>query len=649
MVFDMNNLTFLDTAFQEFQCQLIQGRGCGDSFSGLDCATDDNFVNYTCELNIDIQNETAYTCSACNTTDVGGNNTLCAPFLKLNMVTIIFESALKNLWLRLPSLFCDLDTLFCYTETRNRTLYIDAFNETSVLSAVETFQCSYDFRNITEKVVDKAGYDWSFLFVIVFIIAGGVGNILVCLAVCLDKRLQNVTNYFLLSLAIADLLVSLFVMPMGAIPGFLGYWPLGVVWCNVYVTCDVLACSASIMHMCFISIGRYLGIRNPLKSRHHSTKRVVVIKIALVWLLSMFVSSSITVLGLINRSNIMPTPDLCVINNRLFWIFGSLVAFYIPMLTMVVSFALTVQLLKRQARLAATPVPGGTQRRQCGGFDNGPSQGVRRVGVRSSPDLSPNRTVSRQLTWRITSTSRTQRNKVGMSVSHPQLSYMNGCGGTGSSGQRRGRDVATQTPPSIAAETRRARLRPLKLTLAAPNALTLRFLANRKKGRSLSANAVANEQKATKVLGLVFFTFVLCWAPFFLLNILFAACPACIVPEHVVDICLWLGYVSSTINPIIYTVFNRTFRAAFLRLLRCHCTRRGRCTRYRSTGSTRGASQLCARSALPLAISLRPSALAPQSPAAPDTTETVLIEQPIGNFNIRRSIVSTLGISDSEA
>ncbi|KAK3925833.1 5-hydroxytryptamine receptor 2B [Frankliniella fusca] len=65
-------------------------------------------------------------------------------------------------------------------------------------------------------------YDWSFLFVLAFILAGGVGNILVCLAVILDRRLQNVTNYFLLSLAIADLLVSLFVMPLGAIPGFLG-------------------------------------------------------------------------------------------------------------------------------------------------------------------------------------------------------------------------------------------------------------------------------------------------------------------------------------------------------------------------------------------------------------------------------------------
>ena len=69
-------------------------------------------------------------------------------------------------------------------------------------------------------------HDWSFLFVLVFIVAGGVGNILVCLAVCLDRRLQNVTNYFLLSLAIADLLVSLFVMPLGAIPGFLGKFKL---------------------------------------------------------------------------------------------------------------------------------------------------------------------------------------------------------------------------------------------------------------------------------------------------------------------------------------------------------------------------------------------------------------------------------------
>lgn len=83
---------------------------------------------------------------------------------------------------------------------------------------------------------------------------------------------------------------------------FAGYWPFGILWCNIYVTCDVLACSASIMHMCFISLGRYLGIRNPLRTRHTSTKRMVGFKIAVVWLLAMLVSSSITVLGKVHET-----------------------------------------------------------------------------------------------------------------------------------------------------------------------------------------------------------------------------------------------------------------------------------------------------------------------------------------------------------
>lgn len=47
--------------------------------------------------------------------------------------------------------------------------------------------------------------------------------------------------------------------------------------------------------------------------------------------------------GLSNAKNIMPDPGVCVINNRAFFVFGSLVAFYIPMIIMVVTYALTVQ------------------------------------------------------------------------------------------------------------------------------------------------------------------------------------------------------------------------------------------------------------------------------------------------------------------
>ena len=69
---------------------------------------------------------------------------------------------------------------------------------------------------------DNGVYNWSFICVMVFVVAGIVGNVLVCLAVWLERPLQNVTNWFLVSLAFADLIVSTIVMPFGATAGFLG-------------------------------------------------------------------------------------------------------------------------------------------------------------------------------------------------------------------------------------------------------------------------------------------------------------------------------------------------------------------------------------------------------------------------------------------
>ena len=89
-------------------------------------------------------------------------------------------------------------------------------------------------------------------------------------------------------------------------------------------------------------------------------------------------------------------------------------------------------------------------------------------------------------------------------------------------------------------------------------------------GLPFQPNSVSSEEKASRVLGVVFFTFVTCWAPFFLLNFVIVSCSENWSPPiFLIDLALWLGYTSSTLNPIIYTIFNIKFRRSFVKLLLC--------------------------------------------------------------------------------
>ncbi|XP_015921531.1 5-hydroxytryptamine receptor 2C [Parasteatoda tepidariorum] len=384
------------------------------------------------------------------------------------------------------------------------------------------------------------GRNWPFLFLTALVVAGGLGNVLVCLAICLEKRLQNVTNYFLLSLAVADLLVCVAVMPFGILDGFLGYWPFDWPICSVWVTCDVLSCSSSIMHMCFISLGRYLGIRNPLKTRS-SSKKIVMMKIVLVWLVSMAITSPITVLAMIDPTNIIPTRGLCAINNRFFFMFGSMFAFYVPMVIMVVTYVLTVRLLQRKAKFLAEK----------------PTRRVPfiRRGRRSSPS-SPSDSTTKNGNIQQTTLSTCQH--CGRCQANDAI-----CGDTKGL-------LSPQSRPSSSQGFVRVRIGG-QSGHGQHNRTSTQHQQQLVPGmvRTLGTNQVANEQKATKVLGIVFFCFVVCWTPFFILNVLLVFMDPEEFHPYLATTFQWLGYVSSTINPIIYTVFNKTFKRAFWKLLTC--------------------------------------------------------------------------------
>lgn len=75
-----------------------------------------------------------------------------------------------------------------------------------------------------------------------------------------------------------------------------------------------------------------------------------------------------------------------------------------------------------------------------------------------------------------------------------------------------------------------------------------------------------SDHKAAITVGVIMGVFLVCWVPFFCINIVAAFCKTCI-GGNTFKILSWLGYSNSAFNPIIYSIFNTEFRAAFKRIL----------------------------------------------------------------------------------
>jgi hypothetical protein len=69
-----------------------------------------------------------------------------------------------------------------------------------------------------------------------------------------------------------------------------GYFPLPSIYCLAWICLDVLFCTASIMHLCTISVDRYLSLRYPMKFGRNKTRKRVTLKIVFVWFLSVAMS-----------------------------------------------------------------------------------------------------------------------------------------------------------------------------------------------------------------------------------------------------------------------------------------------------------------------------------------------------------------------
>ncbi|XP_010136376.1 PREDICTED: D(2) dopamine receptor isoform X3 [Buceros rhinoceros silvestris] len=353
------------------------------------------------------------------------------------------------------------------------------------------------------------------IFVIVF------GNVLVCMAVSREKALQTTTNYLIVSLAVADLLVATLVMPWVVYLEVVGEWRFSRIHCDIFVTLDVMMCTASILNLCAISIDRYTAVAMPmLYNTRYSSKRRVTVMIAVVWVLSFAISCPL-LFGLNNTDE-----NECIIANPAFVVYSSIVSFYVPFIvTLLVYVQIYIVLRKRRKRV--------NTKRSSHSLDSDARAPLK--------DKCTHPEDVKLCTVIVKSNGSFQVNKRKVAP-------------LDSSGKVEKNGHAKETPHT-------AKVFEIQ-TL--PNGKTRTFLKalNRRK---LSQQ---KEKKATQMLAIVLGVFIICWLPFFITHILNMHCD-CNIPPAMYSAFTWLGYVNSAVNPIIYTTFNIEFRKAFMKILHC--------------------------------------------------------------------------------
>ncbi|KAK3608006.1 hypothetical protein CHS0354_009941 [Potamilus streckersoni] len=176
-----------------------------------------------------------------------------------------------------------------------------------------------------------------------------VGNVFVIAAIILEKNLQNVANYLVLSLAVADLMVATMVMPLSVVSVISRVWFLNAEMCDMWISFDVLCCTASILHLLAISIDRYWAVTHIDYVRNRTAKRILIM-IALVWIIALCISIP-PLFGWKNTDNNPEITGECIISqDHGYTIFSTVGAFYLPTLLMMIIYGKIFMVARERIR-----------------------------------------------------------------------------------------------------------------------------------------------------------------------------------------------------------------------------------------------------------------------------------------------------------
>lgn len=185
---------------------------------------------------------------------------------------------------------------------------------------------------------------------IMMIIAIVVGNVLVLVTTWLDKRLHQPNKYFVACLAVADLFVGIFSVPirlhLHLNPAILAPIYLCRFWTWMDICCEV----ASIVTLTIISIDRYFKISRPFEYRSRMSTSRSVFAISTIWL----ISGVHATLGLFSYGDSHGVVSFagrgCIIDNKIYMTVTGAIFFFIPLLIMLVMYSLVFHVAHAQQK-----------------------------------------------------------------------------------------------------------------------------------------------------------------------------------------------------------------------------------------------------------------------------------------------------------
>ena len=158
----------------------------------------------------------------------------------------------------------------------------------------------------------------------------------------MDRQLQTVSNYFLLSLSVADFTIGFVSMPLYTVYLLMKRWPLGPVVCDVWLSLDYTMSNASVANLLVISFDRFFSVTRPLTYRVRRTPRTAAALISGAWLVSVLLWTPWIIAWPYIEGRREVPDDQCYIQfletNQYITVVTAVAAFYLPVLAMCVVY-----------------------------------------------------------------------------------------------------------------------------------------------------------------------------------------------------------------------------------------------------------------------------------------------------------------------